>query len=132
MISTIGTYSAPGLIRYSWPAIEVTRKASLPYVLQTFGLFFSVSWLTLSYVATGFFYFILADGTAQLFNRLSYKWFTLILFPLIYLSMLVLFSGTIEIHYASSYYRLLGFAFTLIIPITIWITAVIRKRGVKR
>lgn len=132
MISAIGNYSATGILRYNWTAIEITRKASLPYVLQTFGLFFTVSWLTLTYVSTGLFYYVLAEGATQLVNKLNYKWMVIILFPIIYLSILIISSGTIQLHTVSPYYRYLSFGITLMLPLFIWFMAVIRKRGVKR
>jgi len=129
IISAIGNYSAPGVLRYGWPVIEVTRKANLPFLLQTFGLFFTASWLTLTLTATGLFYYVLAEGSAQLLSVLNYKWFTLILFPVIYFVMMLLFSGVIEVHYAFTYYRLIGFVLTLGLPFFVWILSVIKNTG---
>jgi len=131
IVTCIGNYSAPGMLRYSWPAIEVTRKANLPFVFQTFGLFYTASYMTLSLVTSGFYYYVLAEGTAQLIGVLNYKWFTLILFLPIYFIMMFLFSGIIEVRNAFTYYRLIGFALTLGLPLFVWLISVIRKRGEK-
>ena len=95
IVSGIGNYGASGILRYSYPVLELTRKANLPFVLQTFGLFFGATWLSQVLVATAFFYYVLAEGTAQLLGALNYKWFTLILFPLTYF-LIMMPSGIID------------------------------------
>ncbi|ATW26511.1 GerAB/ArcD/ProY family transporter [Candidatus Formimonas warabiya] len=131
IVNTIGNFSAPGILRYSWPVIEVTRKANLPFVLQTFGLFFTAAWLTLTLAGTGFFYYVLAEGSAQLLRRLNYKWFTLVLFPLIYCLMMLL-TGVIEVRYIFSYFCVIGAALSLGIPLLVWFLAVIKRWGEKK
>ncbi|KJS19955.1 MAG: hypothetical protein VR72_16620 [Clostridiaceae bacterium BRH_c20a] len=131
IISGIGNYSAPGVLRYSWPVIEVTRKANLPFILQSFGLFFTVSWLTLTLTGLGFLYYILAEGIAQLLGVLNYKWFTLILFPIIYSGMILL-TEIIEVRYIFSFFRVSGFVFTIGFLLFVWLLAVIRRRGGKK
>lgn len=130
IVSGIGNYSAPGLLRYNWPVIEMTRKANLPFILQTFGLYFTAAWLTLTLAGTGLFYYVLAEGSAQLLRVLNYKLFTLIFFPFIYFAMLLL-TGVVEARSIFSYFRMIGAALTLGIPIFVWLLAVIRKRGEK-
>lgn len=130
ILSGIGNYSAAGALRYSWPVLELTRKANLPFILQSFGLFFGATWLSQVLVATGFFYFILSEGIAELLNVLNYKWFTLILFPLTYI-LLLLPSGVIDIRLVFPYIRIAGFAITLGLPLVILVVALLRKRGIK-
>lgn len=129
IVSGIGNYSAPGVLRYSWPVLEVARKANLPYVLQTFGLFYAATWLSQALAGTGFFYYILSEGVVQLLNCLNYKWFTLILFPITYY-LILLPSGIIDVRVVFPYLCVIGFAFTLGLPLTLWLVAVLRKRGV--
>lgn len=131
IVSSIGNYSAPGLLRYAWPAIELTRKANLPYVLQTFGLFFTVSWLTVVLIGTGLLLYVVAEGTSQLVNTLNYKWFTLILFPVV-LFAVILPSEGIELRHIFTNYHLVSFALTLGLPIFLWLLALIRRRGLRR
>lgn len=130
ILSGIGNYSAPGLLRYSWATLELTRKASLPFVLQTFGLFFAATWLSQALVGTGFFYYVLSEGMAELLNVLNYKWFTLILFPVTYL-LLLLPSGVVDVRYVFPYIRVIGFALTIGLPLIVLIMALLRNRGVK-
>jgi spore germination protein len=128
IVSGIGNYGALGVLRYSYPVLELTRKANLPFVLQTFGLFFGATWLSQVLVATGFFYYVLSEGTAQLLNVLNYKWFTLILFPLTYF-LTMLPSGIIDLRVVFPYLRLAGFAFTLGFILFLLLAAIIRGRG---
>lgn len=131
IVSGIGNYGAVGVLRYSNPVLELTRKANLPFVLQTFGLFFGATWLSQILVATGFFYYILAEGTAQLLNVLDYKWFTLILFPLTYF-LIMLPSGIIDLRVAFHYLRLGSFALSLGLVLFLLLLSIIRGRGGKK
>ncbi len=128
IINGIGNYGAVGILRYSYPALELTRKANLPFVLQTFGLFFGATWLSQVLVATGFFYYVLSEGTAQLLNVLNYKWFTLILFPVTYF-LVMLPSGIIDLRVVFPYLRLGGFAFTMGLVLFLFLVAILRGRG---
>jgi spore germination protein len=128
IVSGIGNYSAPGVLRYSWPVLEIVRKANLPYVLQTFGLFYAATWLSQALVGTGFFYYIVAEGFSELVNGLNYKWFTLILFPITYF-LIMLPSGVIDVRVVFPYLCVIGFAFTLGLPLILWMVAIFRKRG---
>ncbi len=98
ILSGIGNYSASGVLRYSWPVLELTRKTNLPFVLQTFGLFFAAFWLTQALVGTGFFYYVLSEGMSELLNVLNYKWFALILFPITFF-LIMLPSGVLDVRF---------------------------------
>lgn len=128
IVSGIGNYGASGILRYSYPVLELTRKANLPFVLQSFGLFFGATWLSMVLVATGFFYYVLAEGTAQLLNVLNYKWFTIILFPVTYF-LIMLPTGIIELRVLFPYLRLGGFAFTVGLVLLLLLAAILRGRG---
>lgn len=130
ILSGIGNYSAPGTLRYSWATLELTRKANLPFVLQSFGLFFSATWLSQALVGTGFFYYVLSQGMAELFSVLNYKWFTLILFPITYI-LVLLPTGVIDLRFVYPYLRITGFAITLGLPLVILLVALLRHQGVK-
>jgi spore germination protein len=131
IVSGIGNYSAPGVLRYSWPVLEVTRKANIPYVLQTFGLFYAATWLSQALTGTGFFYYILSQGVSELVNGLNYKWFTLILFPITYY-LILLPSGVIDVRVVFPFLCAVGFSFTLGLPLILWLVAILRKRGIKK
>lgn len=130
IISGIGNYGATGILRYSYPVLELTRKADLPFVLQTFGLFFGATWLSQVLVATGYFYYVLSEGTARLLNVLNYKWFAVILFPVIFFLVMVP-SGIIDLRVVFPYLRLGGFAFTLGLLLIILPIAFFRGRVVR-
>ena len=128
IVSGIGNYSAPGVLRYSWPVLELTRKANLPFVIQSLGLFYAATWLSQALAGTGFFYYVLSEGVSELLSGLDYKWFTVILFPITYF-LIMLPSGVIDIRVVFPYLCLIGFAFTLGLPLAIWLVAILRKRG---
>jgi hypothetical protein len=69
IVSGIGNYGAEGILRYSFPVFELSRKAQLPFVLLSFALLFSATWLSQVLVATGFFYYLLAEGAADPVSR---------------------------------------------------------------
>ena len=81
IVSGIGTYGAEGILRYSFPVFELSRKTQLPFILQSLALLFSATWLSQVLVATGFYYFLLAKGQPNGCSVLNYKWFTLLLLP---------------------------------------------------
>ncbi|MBU7005164.1 GerAB/ArcD/ProY family transporter [Phosphitispora fastidiosa] len=130
ILSGIGNYSAPGISRYSWATLELTRKANLPFALQSFGLFFGATWLSQALVGTGFFYYILSEGMSELLKVLNYKWFTLILFPVTYF-LIMLPSGVIDVRYIFPYLRIAGLALTLGLPSVILLVALLRNQGFK-
>lgn len=131
VVSGIGVYGAEGIGRYDYPVLELTRKANLPFIIQTFGLFFGATWLSQVLVATGFFYYVISEGASQLFNALNYKWFTLILFPLTYF-LIMLPSGIVDLRTVFPYLRLWGFAFTLGLVAILMLGAILRGRGDKK
>jgi len=128
IVSGIGNYGADGILRYSYPVLELTRKANLPFLLQTFGLFFGATWLSQALVATGFFYFLLSEGVAQWLRVLNYKWFTLILFPLIFFLIMLPF-GVIEMRIIFPYLRVGGFLFTVGLVLLLFVVAILRRGG---
>src|SRR5690554_5829893 len=128
IVSGIGNYGAKAILRYSYPVLELIRKANLPFVLQTFGLFFGATWLSQALVATGFFYFLLSEGAAQWLRVLNYKWFTLILFPLIFFLIMLPF-GVIEMRIIFPYLRVGGFLFTVGLVLLLFVVAILRRGG---
>lgn len=128
IVSGIGNYGATGILRYSHPVLELSRKANLPFLMQTFGLFFGATWLSQTLVAVGFFYFLLSEGTAQWLRVLNYKWFTLILFPPVsFLTMLL--SNVIEMRIVFPYLRVGGFFFTVGLVLLLVVVAALRRGG---
>lgn len=128
IVSGIGNYGAEGILRYSFPVFELSRKACLPFILQPFALVFSATWLSQVLVANGFFYFLLAEGAAQWLKVLNYKWFTLILFPLVFFLILVP-PGVIEVRAILPYLRAGSFLFTVGLVLVSVIVAIFRRAG---
>jgi len=128
IVSGIGNYGADGVLRYSFPVFELSRKAQIPFILQSFALFFSATWLSQVLVATGLFYFLLAEGAAQWLQVLNYKWFTLILFPPVF--FLILFpAGVIGERVIASYLRVGSSLFTVGLVLVLVIVAIFRRAG---
>ena len=67
----------------------------------------------------------------ELLNGLNYKWFTVILFPIAYF-LIMLPSGVVDIRVVFPYLCIIGFAFTLGLPLVLWLVAILRNRGIKR
>jgi spore germination protein len=130
-VSGIGNYGAEGILRYSFPVFELSRKAQLPFVQQSFALLFSATWLSQVLVATGFFYFLLAEGAAQWLQVLNFKWFTLLLLPPVF--FLNLFPiGVVGERTISSYLRVGSSLFTVGLVLALVIVAIFRRAGVQK
>lgn len=121
-----GTYGAKGVARYSWPMIEMTRTESIPYLLQSFGGLYFVAWISQVYIGAGACYFAAAKGCSQLFPCLHYKWFILILFPVIVFLSLFL-PGVIEARTFFDYFRIVGAVILFFIPLLLWVTAKLKN-----
>lgn len=128
LVSSIGTYGAGGILRYSWPVLELTRKANLPTVMQSFGLFFAVIYFSQISIAIAGLYCSLGIATTQLFGLLNYKWFIIIWFPII-LFLIIVPPSIIDMRFWFEYLRPAGFAVVLGLPLIIWLLAAFLKRG---
>ena len=126
IVAVMGTFGARGVLRYSWPTMELTRVLNLPYLFSSFGGLFVVTWLSQVYIGAGACYFAAAQGSTQLFSCLHYKWFILILLPLILFLSLFL-PGTVEVRRYFEYFRIAGAIILFSIPLLLWITAKLKN-----
>ncbi|TGE35676.1 hypothetical protein E4K67_24455 [Desulfosporosinus fructosivorans] len=128
VVSGIGTYGATGILRYSWPVLELTRKANIPFLMQTMGLFFAVTYFSQICLAIAGLYFSLALATTQLLGILNYKWFVLLWFPII---MFVILAppSILDIRFLFDYLRIAGFLVVFGLPLLIWLLAALLNRG---
>jgi len=128
VIAAIGTFGAKGVLRYSWPIMELIKNTNIPFIFQTFGLFFAVAWLSQLFIAAGGFYFAAAQATSELLKGLNYKTVILAFFPAIFiLSNLV--PSTVSFREWLGYLRLSGFAVVFGFPLLLWILTTLLKRG---
>lgn len=128
VLGAIGMYGAKGILRYNWPVLEMIRTAMMPFLLETFDLFFTITWLSQLYIAIGGFYFAAAQGSSELFETLNYKWFVIALFPVI-LGLTLLPPSLIEVHIITDYLRIVGFMVVFALPLIVWLIAGFRNRG---
>lgn len=131
IIANIGTFGAKGVLRYSWPITELTKAIKMPYLLQSFYLFYIITWLSQIYIGAGSCYYAAAQGCTQLFSCLNYKWFILILLPIVVFAVLIL-PGVIEVRQFFDYFRIIGFAILLVIPFMLWSVAKLKKGGKRK
>jgi len=127
IVACIGMYGALGVVRYGWPITELSRTIHIPYLLESFGLFYSVTWLSQIYIGAGACFFALAQGLTQLFSCWHYKWFMLVLWPII-IALVILPDGVIQVRQFFDYFRLFGFVILLAIPVLLWLTAKVSQR----
>lgn len=127
IVANIGTYGADGVIRYAWPNIELTKIIDIPYLFQSFGSFYIIAWLSQIYIATGACYFASAQGFTQIFTFLHYKWFIIILFPIVIFTALFL-PGVIDVRSYFTYFRIIGSIILIIIPLLLWATAKLQRK----
>lgn len=128
VVSGIGTYGSAGILRYSFPVLELTRKANVPFLMQSMGLFFAVSYFSQVCLAIAGLYFSLALATTQLLGVLNYKWFVLLYFPILMFVVLAP-ESILDIRFLFDYLRTAGFAVVFGLPLSIWFLAVLLKRG---
>ena len=77
------------VLRYSWPMLAMTTKANVPYILETFGLFFPITWYSQMALALSGLYYTSAQGFSELLGASNYKWLLLVLLPLSYILVLL-------------------------------------------
>lgn len=128
VLAAIGAYGHQGILRYSVPILEMTKDASITHFLETFGLFYAATWLSQVVIAIGVFYFTLAQASAELTGRLNYKYFVIILFPVL-LALTVLLPSVIELRLMFDYLKIAVFSVVFILTIVVWLLAVILKRS---
>lgn len=128
VMAAIGTFGPNGVLRYSWPVMEVMKNTNLPYIFQTFGLFFAVTWLSQLFVASGGFYYAAAQATSELIEGVNYKTVVLILFPVI-LILSNLVPSSIDFREWLGYLRISGFAVVFGLPLLLWLLTALLGRG---
>lgn len=128
VLGGIGMYGSKGILRYNWPVLEMIRTALMPFLLETFDMFFTITWLSQLYIAIGGFYFASAQGCSELFETLNYKWFVLVLLPII-LVLTLLPPSLLDIHILEGYLRMTGFFVVFALPLTIWLVVRLLNRG---
>ena len=126
VVAVIGTFGAKGVLRYSWPAMELTRVVNLQYLFHSFGGLFVVTWISQVYIGAGACYFAAAQGSSQLFSCLHYKWFILIFFPLI-LFLTLFLPGAVEVRIYFEYFRIACAVVLFLIPLLLWIIAKLKN-----
>ncbi|PKM80021.1 MAG: hypothetical protein CVU89_15650 [Firmicutes bacterium HGW-Firmicutes-14] len=131
VFSAVGIYGYKGVLRYGWPTLQMTTKANLPYLLQTFGIFFAVAWYSQIALATSGLYYAAAQGFSELFGALNYKWVLFIVFPLIMVLTLAV-PGVIEFREIFRYIRIAGFGIIFTLPLVVWLITLITKTGETR
>ena len=128
VVSGIGTYGATGVLRYSWPVMQLSMKANIPQLMQTTGLFFAVSYFSQICLAMAGLYYALALATTQLLGILNYKWFVLLWYPVI-MFLILAPPSVVDISFLFDYLRTAGFLIIFGLPLLIWLWAALLKRG---
>ncbi|HEX3048681.1 MAG TPA: endospore germination permease [Bacillota bacterium] len=129
VISSLGTFGAVGVTRLSWTFTEVTKQAEVPFILQSFNLFYSPVFLIQTVIGASSFYYAAAQGSAEYFKKLNFKQFQLIFLPVIFLAA-IWFKSDIMVRKLFEYFRVAGFILIFVVPIIIWLMAVLFKKGV--
>lgn len=127
VMTNIGVLSPKGVTRYSFPFFEMTRITTIPFILQTYGVFYSVVWFTQIFISISGFYFTVSQGFVELTGLLNYKRFILLLFPVI----LILSNyppSIIEVREIYDAIRPMGFILLIVGPIAIWLISLFKKR----
>ena len=129
IVNAVGTYGETGILRYSWPVLELTRKANLPQVMQTIGPFFAISYFSQLLLTIAGLYYSVTLGSTQLFRIFNYKWFVLLSYP-ITMFLTLAPSSILDINTLFDYLRPAGFSVVFGLPLLIWLMAFLLKRGV--
>ncbi|HEX3048228.1 MAG TPA: endospore germination permease [Bacillota bacterium] len=133
---SIGVYGAKGVLIYSWPFLELGKETNIPYISQTFGLFISPVLLIEVVLGSGALFYAAAQGLSELWDGskskyFKYKYLLLILTPIIFI-VVILTPDVVIVRKAFDYLRVIGFIFVFVLPLLIWVMAVLLRKGVKR
>ncbi|HEX3047625.1 MAG TPA: endospore germination permease [Bacillota bacterium] len=128
---TIGIYGAKGVLIYSWPFLELGKETNIPYISQTFGLFISPILLIQTVFGSSALFYAAAQGCSELFGGLKYKYFLLILTPLVFTAAIIT-SDVVIIRKVFEYLRIIGFFVVVLLPLLIWLLAVLLRKGVRK
>jgi len=128
VFSAIGIYGDKGVLRYGWPMLQMTTQAKLPYIFQSFGLFFAVTWYSQIALSLAGLYYTSAQGFSELIGASNYKWLLLVLLPVSYV-LVLLVPGLIELRNIFNYLRIIGFGIIFTWPLITWLISLIIKTG---
>lgn len=127
ILGTIGVYGAKKVTAVSWAFMELSKHSDIPYLFQTTGLFFAGVYLIETVISLSAVYFAAADSCARLMNRLTYRWFLVILFPVVIWAAMWLKSEA-EAALFFNYLRIAGFFLVFVLPLIVWACAVVLRR----
>lgn len=130
VFETIGIYGAKGVLIYSWPFLELGKETNIPYISQTFGLFISSVLLIQTVFGSSALFYAAAQGFSELLGGLKYKYFLLILTPIVFIAAIIT-PDVVIIRKVFDYLRIIGFVVVLVLPLLIWLLAVLLRKGVK-
>ncbi|WP_366923618.1 endospore germination permease [Metallumcola ferriviriculae] len=128
VFGTLGVFGAEGTLRYHWSLIELTWQADIPFILQTFGMFLFIVWMTQLLITISALNYVIAQGLTELFSTLNYKWFILILFLPMFFLLTSVTGGPLVLQ-LFTYLRISGLAVIVLIPLVSWLLVRFLGRG---
>lgn len=127
---SIGVFGHRYILHYAWPGLEFVHNINFPYLmLEQAGLIMLIDWIAMIVASTGFVYYTVALGSAQLSGLFGYKSWVWLIFPL-KLIMINLPRDTIQTKKTIDLIVRFGWVFLFGYPLVLWLIAVLsRRRG---
>lgn len=130
-LGAIGVFGHDYLAQWTWPCMEFVHVMEYPFLLlEQAGLLMLIDWIAMILAGTGFLYYIIALGAAQLSGTLDYKHWVLILLPVQFAAM-IWPRNSLQVKAAFEYIERFGWTALFAYPVALLSIAMIlgRKGG---
>lgn len=130
IIGAIGVFGAELTLRFAWSEFATVHQINIPYlVLEQVGLIFLIIWMTMFFVATSFYFSIVARALRQQFPVFNYRWTVAVLIILV-MTGTMLFPDAITAHTMFTLFRRWLMLPAAVYPLIVYVIALLRgKKG---
>lgn len=127
-VGAIGVFGAELTQRFAWSEFANVQQINIPYlVLEQVGLMFLIIWLSMFFVATSFYFVIIARSLQQQFPKFSYRWTVSAILILVAIGAL-LFPNAVFSHSIFTFLRRWLIVPVALYPLIVYLTAVLRRQ----
>jgi spore germination protein (amino acid permease) len=130
LIGAIGSFGAELVPRFAWSEFATIQQINIPFlVLEQVGLVFLVIWIAMFFVATSFYFAVVARSLRQQFPAFHYRW-TVIVLLLLVMTGTMLFPDAITAHTMFTRFRSWLMLPVFVYPFAVYLAALLRgKKG---
>ncbi|HEX6922462.1 MAG TPA: endospore germination permease, partial [Bacillales bacterium] len=115
-----------------WPTLELAKMTSLPgQILERLDAVFLIVWVTAVFTTLLSGYFLTVRATRELFRLKDHKVLPVAFLPFIYI-IAMLPQNIFQLYKIIATVGRWGLLLTIVYPLIVWVTAIIRKKGKKK